>query len=153
VPTIELTTYVAAPPQTCFDHALDVDVQVRLDAATRVVGGVTTGRLEPGNTVTWRAVHFLLPWRMTSQIVSADPPRTFVDSMLRGPFSHWTHTHRFEVLTEGTAVHDHVEYGVPLGSLGRLFDAVVLNRYLTGLLAARNQRFKGIAEGSLPASE
>lgn len=146
MPVIELTTYVAASPDICFDHVLNVDVQVQLDTRTRVVGGVTSGPLRRGNCVTWRAVHFGLPWRMTSQIVEVDRPRCFVDAMRHGPFARWRHTHRFEALETGTEIHDHIAYEAPLGLLGRLFDAVVLERYLTGLIAGRNQRLKYIVE-------
>jgi ligand-binding SRPBCC domain-containing protein len=146
VTIIELTTYVAAPPDTCFEYVLNVDIQVQLDTRTRVVAGVTSGPLSLGSCVTWRAVHFGMPWRMTSEIVEVERPFYFIDAMQHGPFARWRHNHRFEPLDDGTAIHDHVAYQTPLGLLGRLFDDAVLYRYLTGLLAGRNQRLKEIIE-------
>ncbi len=151
MPMIQLTTYVPASPETCFDLVSNVDVQVQLDSTTRVVGGVTSGLLHLGDYVTWRAVHFGLPWRMTSKIVEVERPRRFVDAMQHGPFASWRHVHRFEPLPTGTLIHDSVTYVAPLGILGRLFDAVVLRRYLTGLLASRNQRLRQIVEGRAPS--
>jgi ligand-binding SRPBCC domain-containing protein len=43
----------------------------------------------------------------------------FRDEMTRGPFPHWVHTHRFQAVEGGTRVHDHVEYRLPGGPLGR----------------------------------
>ncbi len=146
MPIIQLTTHVQAPQETCFDLVLNVDVQVQLDSTTRVVEGVTSGPLHLGDCVTWRAVHFGLPWRMTSKIMEVERPRCFVDAMQRGPFASWRHTHRFEPLPTGTLIHDSVTYVAPLGILGTLFDAVVLHRYLTGLLASRNQRLRQLTE-------
>jgi ligand-binding SRPBCC domain-containing protein len=154
VPIIELTTYVGAPQDLCFDQVLNVDIQVQLDTHTRVVDGITSGPLRCGDWVTWRAVHFGLPWRMTSEIVEVDRPLCFIDAMRHGPFARWRHTHRFEPLGGGTLIHDHVSYQAPLGLVGRLFDEAVLQRYLTGLLASRNQRFKHIMEsGSFDHSD
>jgi len=151
LPIIQLTTHVPAPPETCFDLVLNVDVQIQLDSTTRVVGGVTSGPLHLGDCVIWRAVHFGLPWRMTSKIVEVERPRCFVDSMQQGPFASWSHVHRFEPLPTGTLIHDSVAYVAPLGILGRVFDAVVLQRYLTGLLASRNQRLRQLVEGRAPS--
>lgn len=43
----------------------------------------------------------------------------FVDEMSDGPFKTWRHTHSFEERNDGTAVHDRVEYALPLWMLGR----------------------------------
>lgn len=151
MPIIHLTTHVPASPETCFDLVLNVDVQVQLDSTTRVVGGVTSGPLHLEDCVTWRAVHFGLPWRMTSKIVEVERPRYFVDTMQHGPFASWRHVHGFEPLPSGTLIHDSVTYVAPLGILGELFDAIVLQRYLTGLLASRNQRLRQLVEVRAPS--
>jgi ligand-binding SRPBCC domain-containing protein len=49
-----------------------------------------------------------------------DPPRTFVDAQIRGPFRSWRHTHEFEELDGGTVVRDIVRYELPFGVLGDL---------------------------------
>src|SRR5579872_3594952 len=143
---IRLETEIEAPVDLCFDLCLNVDVQLSLDLGTRAVGGVTRGRLNPGDTVTWRARHFGVPWRMTSAIIRADRPRCFADEMQSGPFAHWRHVHTFEEGEIGTRMLDDVEYHPPLGPIGRLFDVAILERYLTRLLRSRNQQLKRIAE-------
>ena len=48
-----------------------------------------------------------------------DGEAMFRDEMLRGPFPHWEHTHRFQAVDGKTRVHDRVEYRLPGGPLGR----------------------------------
>jgi len=44
----------------------------------------------------------------------------FVDTMEGGPFANWKHTHTFHEEGDATLVHDHVEYELPGGGLGRV---------------------------------
>jgi ligand-binding SRPBCC domain-containing protein len=83
---------------------------------------------------------------MTSEIVEVDRPHCFADQMLRGPFARWHHVHTFQRTANGSRITDDVEYDTPLGVLGRLFDAVVLERYMKRLLTGRNRRFKRTVE-------
>jgi uncharacterized protein len=58
--------------------------------------------------------------------------RQFQDVQLGGPFAHFEHTHRISPLTERSCVlEDHIEYVLPLGTLGRMFGG----RYVRGKLA------------------
>ena len=51
--------------------------------------------------------------------------RKFVDTMERGPFRHWEHTHLFEPRRDGRSLlRDCVEYEVPFGALGRAVGGV-----------------------------
>lgn len=144
---ILLETPIKAPADACFDLCLNVDVQLSLDTDMCAVGGVHQGPLTLGDMVTWRAQHFRIRWRMTSRIIEVDRPYRFVDQMQSGPFAHWRHSHTFNDHGTGTTMLDHVEYRPPLGPAGRIFDAIVLARYMTRLLTARNEQLKRIAEG------
>ena len=135
------TTRIAAPVEDCFDLALSVDAHTSSTGASeeRAVAGVTSGQLEEGDVVTWRARHFGLPFRMTVRITSYDRPGSFVDEQVRGPFGSWRHEHRFEAVDDGTIMTDLVSYRSPLGPVGRVVDAVVLERYMLRLLEQRNR--------------
>jgi hypothetical protein len=63
---IHLETFIAAPPEVCFDLCLDVGFHERAGHG-RAVAGRTSGRLQPGDTVTWEATHFLVRQRLTSR--------------------------------------------------------------------------------------
>ncbi len=136
----ELETLIAAPPEAVFDASLDVDAHVAsmADSGEQAVGGVTSGTMGLGETVTWRAKHFGITWKMTSKITEIDPPRRFVDEQLRGPFQKFRHEHLFEPVDAGTRMVDYIEFDAPFGILGDLTEKVILGGYLQKLIAERN---------------
>jgi ligand-binding SRPBCC domain-containing protein len=145
---IHLTTDIEAPIERVFDLARDLDLHAASMArmGERAVAGRTTGRVEIGDTVTWRARHFGLWWSLTSRITAARAPVTFEDVQERGPFAWFRHEHRFEVVGGVTRMHDRWEHRSPLGPVGRLVDRLVLGRYMRSLLVTRNEALKRAAE-------
>ncbi len=149
--TICVAVEIAAPPERCFDLARDVDLHVQSATRTRerAVGGITTGLLTLGDTVTWQALHFWLPWRLTAQITRYDRPRLFEDRMLRGPFHALIHTHRFEPADPAgtrTLMTDTLRYTAPLGPLGALADRLFLTLHMRDFLLERTRFLKRAAE-------
>jgi ligand-binding SRPBCC domain-containing protein len=142
---IHLETFIAAPPEVCFDLCLDVNFHERAGHG-RAVAGTTSGALRLGDTVTWEATHFLVRQRLTSKIVVHERPHLFIDEMQRGAFAGWRHTHRFVEQPGGTLATDDVDFASPLGLLGRLVDALVLQSYMTRFLVRHNAHFKREAE-------
>src|SRR4051794_38388546 len=102
---------VAATPAACFGLSLSVDAHTSSMSRSgeRAVAGVTSGALRLGDTVTWRARHFGLPFTMTSRISEYDAPHRFVDEQVSGSFRRWWHEHRFEAAADGTVMTDVVE--------------------------------------------
>ncbi|MGD9347918.1 MAG: SRPBCC family protein [Candidatus Aminicenantes bacterium] len=58
-----------------------------------------------------------LPVRWRSQITGWDPPLSFEDTQIKGPYKTWIHHHRFRRENGGTVMRDSVEYVVPGGIL------------------------------------
>jgi hypothetical protein len=86
-----------------------------------------------GDTVTWRARHFGIVFRMTSAITEYDYPTRFVDEQQRGPFRRWWHEHTFTAMPGGrTQMIDVVEFQSPLGSAGSMADGLVPRHYMPG---------------------
>ncbi|MBI2423174.1 MAG: SRPBCC family protein [Candidatus Hydrogenedentes bacterium] len=79
-----------------------------------------------------------LPWRWTTLIAAYEPPYRFVDVQLRGPYSYWRHTHRFEECDEGVTIIDTVCYGLPFGPLGRAMHALSVGRQLDAIFRHRH---------------
>ena len=148
VARIELSTYIMAPPERCFDLARSVDVHVQSTAATRevAVAGKTAGLLELGDEITWRARHFGIRQSLSSRITAYDRPRWFQDTMLRGAFRQLRHDHIFDAVEGGTRMRDVFEFSAPLGVLGRIAERLFLTAYLRRFLEARNRVLKTVAE-------
>ncbi|MGZ5969163.1 MAG: SRPBCC family protein, partial [Polyangiales bacterium] len=68
--------------------------------------------------------------------IAYEPGRSFVDTMIRGPFPRWVHRHLVEPDGEGASfLEDDVEYALPLGALGRVFGAPIARRELDRMFA------------------
>lgn len=145
---IQLETIIQAPIERCFDLSRSIDLH--LDSMTnfseRVIGGRISGLIGQGETVTWRATHFLIPQTMTVEITKMNRPYSFEDVMISGPFKSMAHTHQFSSLHGQTIMTDVFEYTVPYHSLGRLFDYFILKPYMIRLLQRRNDCIKRRAE-------
>jgi ligand-binding SRPBCC domain-containing protein len=139
--TIRVETWIAAPAERCFDAARDLDLHVKTVAHTneRAVAGRTSGLIELGEEVTWRARHFGIVQHFTSRITAFDRPRYFQDAMQRGAFRSFVHDHYFEPEGARTKMIDVLAFSAPLGILGRIAEKLFLRRYLTRLLATRGQ--------------
>jgi ligand-binding SRPBCC domain-containing protein len=148
MPTIRLATLIAASPDRCFGLSLSVDLHRHSVAHTheRPIAGVTAGVMHLGDTVTWEAVHFGIKQRLTTKITAYERPQYFVDEMIRGIFQELKHHHAFVPEPSGTLMIDTFTFRAPLGILGRVIEALILTRYMQGLLLTRNRYLKQVAE-------
>ncbi len=148
MPTIITRFHIQANPSLCFDLARSIDLHEVSTHQTeeKAIDGVTSGLIGPGQSVTWRAKHFGIWQTLTSKITEFEPPNRFVDEMVEGAFAHFHHEHKFEATDDGTLMTDTFEYSVPYGVFGRLFDWLILKRYMTGLLTKRNEVIQAHAE-------
>lgn len=149
MPIIKHEIHINAPIQVCFDLARDVGIHTKTMAETkeRAIGGITTGLLEKGDTVTWEANHLGVRQTLTAKIIEMNQPYNFTDVMIKGAFHSFTHTHEFIESGSGTIMKDTFSYKSPLGFLGKLADLLFLERYMKNLLADRAKKLKKIAEG------
>jgi len=142
--SFDLSTFIAAEPSAVFTASLDIDAHLASMEASgeTAVAGVTSGIIGLGETVTWRAKHFGVTWRMTSKITELEPPHRFVDEQVRGPFKRFHHEHLFDHADGGTTMMDHVEFDAPLGPLGLIAERIMLGWYLPKLIVERNDYLK-----------
>jgi ligand-binding SRPBCC domain-containing protein len=150
VPSIRLQAELPSSPEAAFELSLSVDAHTSSMSRSgeRAVAGVTSGVLRLGDTVTWRARHFGMPFSMTSRISEYDAPLRFVDEQVSGPFRRWWHEHRFEPVDGGTLMTDVAEFESPAGRPGRLVNALILTRYMMRLLEQRNAWLVGALSSS-----
>ena len=66
-----------------------------------------------------------IPMKWRTEITSWDPPHSFEDTQLSGPYKKWVHTHRFTENAGGTIIEDRVAYALPFGFLGRIVHPLV----------------------------
>ena|SRR5436190_7846718 len=148
MPVINLETNINAPIERVFDLARSIDLHQHSMGHTqeRGVGGVTTGLIDLGQTVTWEAVHFGVKQRLTSRITVCERPTHLQDIMVDGAFNGFTHDHFLSETATGTLMKDVFNFTSPLGFLGVIADYLLLENYMTGLLKKRNEAIKHAAE-------
>ncbi|MGI8786518.1 MAG: SRPBCC family protein [Pyrinomonadaceae bacterium] len=148
MPIIKLETNINAPAERVFDLARSIDLHKTTMSKydERAVAGVTSGLINLGETVTWEATHFGVRQKLTSKITAFDRPRYFRDSMIAGAFKRFDHDHFFEERGAETLIKDVFDYDSPLGILGKIADALVVENYLREMLEERNRIVKAAAE-------
>ncbi|WP_295126052.1 SRPBCC family protein [uncultured Chitinophaga sp.] len=148
MPVIHLTTVIHAPLQRVFDLSRSITLHKRSMEHTNeeAVAGRTNGLIENGETVTWRAKHLNKVRQLKVHITAMQKPGLFIDEMLEGDFTFMKHEHHFKEIENGTVMIDIMEFGTPYGKLGKVFEKIYLNKYMTRLLERRNEVIKDFAE-------
>ncbi len=117
------------------DPALHADSQA--EANEEVLHRTGDGLLGLGDTVTFRARHFGIPWTMTARVTELDRPHLFVDEQVSGPFAAFRHTHRFTSDEAATVMIDEFAFRLPAGPVGGLVARTTAAPYLRRLLTHR----------------
>ena len=146
--TIELHTQINAPIKRCFDLSRNINLHLISTKHTgeRAIAGTTSGLIGLGETVTWRARHFGIWQNLTVKVTAFNSPNFFADEMVKGAFKSFRHEHHFSEQNGKTLMKDVFRFESPGGWLGRLFNKLVLQQYMTSLLEQRNQVIKQVAE-------
>lgn len=145
---IILITKIKAPIQIVFDCTRSVDIHVISTAQTKekAIAGRTSGLCELGDEITWKAKHFGIYQTLSTKITKYKAPFHFQDTMISGAFSYLKHNHFFEEKDGYIEMKDVVLYTLPYGLLGKLFDKIVLKKYMINLLTTRNDIIKQVCE-------
>jgi len=96
--------------------------------------------MHPGAVLDYTIYVLGIPVRWTTLIGEYDPPRSFCDIAIRGPYSFWHHTHTFDETAEGTHMTDEVRYALPFGPLGRFVHSFWVSRQLKMVFDYRAQK-------------
>lgn len=150
MPLIQLTNTIKAPILQVFDLSRDIDFHQKSVARSRekAIAGRTSGLINLGETVTWEAIHFGVKQQLTTKITEMNAPHSFTDEMLTGAFKSIRHEHLFEQKEGGiTIMIDLFHFESPLGIFGKLFNTLVLTKYMTRFLEERNAAIKESLEG------
>lgn len=145
---IILETLINAPVKRCFDLSRSIDLHKISTAKTKeeAIAGRTTGLIEEGEFVTWRAIHLGIKQTLTVKIIKVESPNYFRDEMLKGAFKGMWHEHIFEEQNGQTLMKDVFVFESPLGFIGKAFNTLFLANYMKGFLLERNAVIKQIAE-------
>lgn len=148
MPTIHLTTFIAAPADRVFDLSRSIDLHKQSMSGHReeAVAGTRFGLIEKDETVTWKAKHLFKTRLLRTKITQMKKAEMFVDEQIEGDFKMMKHEHHFKPCDNGTIMIDLLSFEAPYGSLGKIFNSVYLTRYMKKLIEQRNSTIREFAE-------
>ncbi|MBL7730977.1 MAG: SRPBCC family protein [Chitinophagaceae bacterium] len=148
MPTIHLTTFIAAPAQVVFDLSRHVGVHKESMSKynEEAVAGTRFGLIEKDDTITWQAKHLFKKRLLRVRITAMEKNASFIDEQAEGDFKMMRHEHYFKPCDNGTIMIDLFHFEAPYGILGNWLNSLYLNKYLRRLLEQRNRFIKETAE-------
>ncbi len=148
MPSIHITTFIAAPIERVFDLSRHIGLHKisQQENNEEAVGGVTSGLIKQGESVTWKAKHLYKTRFMTVKITEMKSPDYFEDIMEKGDFVSYEHKHHFKAVNNGTIMIDQLEFETPYGIVGKMLNRVYLSAYMRELLVKRNETIKEYAQ-------
>ncbi|MCJ7680716.1 MAG: SRPBCC family protein [Candidatus Aminicenantes bacterium] len=93
-----------------------------------------------GNLIDYRIKLYSVPIRWRSKITEWNPPHSFTDEQISGPYMAWKHHHFFNKTEGGTEVKDHVRYAVPGFVFEPIIQWVFVKNHLDKIFAYRRQK-------------
>jgi ligand-binding SRPBCC domain-containing protein len=148
MPKIITTTKVNAPIEIAFDISRSIEFHAYTQAHRNeeAIEGKTSGLINLGETVTWRAKHFGISQKLSVEITKFNRPYNFRDTMIKGAFKRFDHDHIFEQHNGEVKITDIFDYDSPLSFFGKVFDHLILKRYMTNFSVQRNEAIKRVIE-------
>jgi len=148
MPTIHLTTFIAAPAEVVFDLSRHIGLHKESMSHYKeeAVAGTRMGLIEKEETVTWRAQHLFKNRLLRVKITEMRKPEMFVDEQVQGDFRMMKHEHHFKPCDNGTLLIDLLHFEAPYGIMGHWLNALFLTNYMKKLLEQRNKTIKEVAE-------
>lgn len=102
-----------------------------------------------GTLIRYRLRLFGVAFGWTTLISMWNPPHSFRDEQIRGPYAVWEHTHTFEEVESGTRIRDCVRYRLPLWPLGEVAYPIVRTQ-LRRIFAYRQEAVRRALSGAEP---
>ncbi len=148
MPTIHLTTFIAAPAEVVFDLSRHIGLHKESMSKYKeeAVAGTRFGLIEKDDTVTWKAKHLFKERLLRVKITEMKKPEMFTDVQLQGDFKEMKHEHYFKPCDNGTILIDLFYFESPYGIMGRWFNSLFLTNYMKKLLEQRNKTIREFAE-------
>ncbi|MEO6610851.1 MAG: SRPBCC family protein [Chitinophagaceae bacterium] len=148
MPTIHLTTFIAAPAEVVFDLSRHIGLHKQSMSSHKeeAVAGTRFGLAEKEDTITWKARHLFKNRLLRVRISEMKRNEMFTDEQVQGDFKMMKHEHHFKSCANGTILINLLHFELPYGMLGQWFNNLYLTRYMKKLLEQRNKAIKEFAE-------
>lgn len=148
MPSIHLTTFIAAPVERVFDLSRNLTIYKLLlkDRKEKLTSVAASNLVAHGETITIQAKHMGKTRLITTRITDLKKPSSFVQEQVKGDLGHFKHEHYFKTVQNGTLLIDMIDFDGPRDVLGKLIGKIYLKNYLVQFLEKRNKLIQQYAE-------
>lgn len=81
-----------------------------------------------------------IPLTWVTEITHVDDLKYFVDEQRVGPYTIWHHEHFFKEIPGGVEMTDLINYRVPMGFVGKLFEPILVRPQLDDIFEFRRKK-------------
>ncbi len=136
---LTMSQWLAKPPAELFTFFGDAFKLQEITPAILNFRVITPApiHIQAGTLINYKLKVRGIPLRWTTRISDWNPPYSFRDEQLKGPYRQWIHTHTFTPENGGTRCDDLVEYAPPGGPLAPLINKLVVQRDVEQIFAYR----------------
>lgn len=96
-------------------------------------------RMEKGAVIDYTIRLYGIPMKWKTQISDYQPPHSFTDTQLKGPYRTWIHTHRFIAQADGTLMTDEVQYTIPFEPLSEIGRKLFVEKEIKKIFSYRKE--------------
>lgn len=148
MPSIHLTTFIAAPAERVFDLSRHLGVYKFFFNARKekFTSGAASNLLTKNETISITAKMGGKTRMSMLKLTSLVKPLSFTEEQVKGDLSEYRHEHHFKQIENGTIVIDLLEFGTPKDFMGRIFGKLYLKKYLEEFVRKRNEVIRSYAE-------
>lgn len=148
MPTIHLTTFIAAPIERVFDLSRNLTIYKQLihGREEKLSSGASSNLVNAGETITFHAKHFGKTRSVTTKFTTLEKPLSFVQEQVKGDLVRFKHQHFFREIANGTILIDMIDYEGAKDFFGKLLSKIYLKKYLEKYIQKRNSIIQQYAE-------
>ena len=95
--------------------------------------------MKVGALIDYRLRLYGIPIRWRTIITAFDPPSSFTDVQLSGPYRRWHHHHEFLEVPGGTEMRDRVDYELPFPHVAPIIHTLFVRRSVQQIFDYRNR--------------
>ena len=102
-------------------------------------------KMYPGLIITYKVSPLFgikLDWM--TEITHVKDREYFVDEQRFGPFAFWHHQHHFSKIEGGVLMHDILHYAIGWGPIGKIANAITVNKKIKEIFRFRQQKVEAI---------
>lgn len=150
MPSLHVTTFIAAPSERVFELSRSVDLHklAMRDTQDRPISGTTSGLLTLNDFVIWEGNHLRKLRRMKMRITEMNAPHSFTNEMVDGDLKSLRHEVHIKPCANGSILIDLFDFETRYGLLGNLLNALALTPHFRSLLSKRNEFIRQYAESA-----